>query len=60
MSHINGEKMAKSDVIEIKRKKEIERVKNMTQAQKLMEAIELSHACDKLKKAVKRGSVKRS
>lgn len=52
--------MAKSDVIEIKRKKEIERVKKMTKTEKLMEAIELSHACDKLKKAVKRGSFKRS
>ena len=51
--------MAKSDVIEIKRKKEIERVKKMTPAEKLMEAIELSHACDELKKAVKGGFVKR-
>ena len=52
--------MPKSDIIEIKRKKEIERVKKMTQTEKLMEAIELSHVCDKLKKAVKRGSFKRS
>ena len=52
--------MAKSDVIDIKRKKEIERVKNMTPTEKLMEAIELSHVCDELKKVVKGGSFKRS
>ncbi len=56
---MKGKKVAKSNVIEMKKNKELDAIRKMTPAERFREAIELSHACDKLKKAVKSGSSKR-